>query len=57
MGADRWSDCPTCEGENLREDYEIGIYNGVFEVDYRGYCRDCGFTYTHQKTEKIIKEG
>lgn len=31
----------------LREDYEIGIYNGKFRVSYRAHCSVCGFTYKY----------
>jgi hypothetical protein len=29
----------------LREDYEIGIYKGVFECSYTAFCEACGFHY------------
>ncbi len=30
--------------QTLREDYEIGIYNGVFSINYGAGC-ECGFRY------------
>lgn len=35
MSADNYTECPKCEGR-FREDFEIGIEKGVFEVNYRG---------------------
>jgi len=45
----------TNPGNTLREDYEIGIYDGVFDVSYRGHCPKCGFTkeFTHTETLEL----
>jgi rubredoxin len=40
----------------LREDYEIGIYQGRFNVNYRGSCEVCGFTYNYEYRDKIQTE-
>jgi len=39
----------------LREDYEIGIFEGIFEVSYSGHCSKCGFEkqFSHNETIKI----
>ena len=31
----------------LREDYEIGIYNGEFSIKYRCHCLECNFSYDY----------
>ena len=28
----------------LREDYDIGVWDGEFHVNYRGRCTKCGYT-------------
>ena len=44
MSASNWADCPQCgEKNNLREDYEIYMEDGVVKVDYSCSCKDCGF--------------
>lgn len=38
----------------LREDYEIGIYNGnEFKVRYDANCTECGFSHTYIHKETI----
>jgi hypothetical protein len=37
----------------LREDYEIGIHKGEFEVSYYGSCSHCNFNYSYSYSEKI----
>lgn len=40
----------------LREDYEVGIYQGEFFVDYSGRCDVCGFEYQYEfKDTNILK--
>jgi len=39
--------------ETLREDYYIGIEDGIFEVEYSCNCSVCGFKYSFEN-EKII---
>ncbi len=47
--------------ETLREDYEIGIYDGKFHIGYRGECCDlsghgfkgCGFKFTFEHEEEV----
>lgn len=57
MGADRWTYCPKCQPDRrgsddgdctFREDYEIGVNEGVFELDYRGVCNVCDYRYAHK---------
>jgi hypothetical protein len=56
MSADNWGKCPQCgREENLREDYDIGCYTGVFTVDYHAECgyenhEGCGYRF-HYKVE------
>jgi hypothetical protein len=38
---------------SLREDYEIGIYSGKFEVSYSGQCQTCGFDFTYKYAEEV----
>ena len=38
----------------LREDYEIGIWNNVFEVSYSAHCSKCGFVKKFEKKEPIV---
>ena len=38
----------------LREDYDIGVNMGIYEVDYSASCGVCGFNYSY-KYEKIIE--
>lgn len=40
-------------GETLREDYEVGILNGTFEVSYRASCRNCTFSYKEDIAQKV----
>lgn len=37
--------------ETLREDYEIGITDGVFSVNYSASCK-CGFSYKYKIKEE-----
>lgn len=39
---------------SLREDYEIGICEGVFEVSYRASCEKCGFNFVY-KHDEVVK--
>jgi len=61
MSADNWAACPKCgtteelrdqEG-TLREDYEQGILNGYYGVDYSAFCKRCGFEYRFEHEEKV----
>lgn len=63
MSADNWTKCPKCgeaPAENeyhptpLREDYEIGIYDGEFFISYGGRCMVCGFEKKFNHTEKVL---
>ena len=40
--------------ETLREDYEIGIYDGMFEVTYSGYCAECGFEFNFEHKTPVL---
>ena len=38
----------------LREDYEIGIYQGEFSLHYTGHCSTCGFNYSYKYEDKDL---
>ena len=38
----------------LREDYEIGIWEGNFEITYRAEC-ECGFAHSFQHSKKVCE--
>ncbi len=42
------------ESDSLREDYEIVIIDGMFEVNYSGHCSDCNYTYSYKKSIDFI---
>lgn len=48
MGADRYSNCPSCNG-NLREDYEFNLAELSLHVSYSCKCTDCGFSYENKE--------
>ena len=57
MSADNWSNCPWCGAFDMwREDYEIGMFDGVFTVGYHGQCTEpgCGKVFTHKHTEVVV---
>lgn len=39
--------------ETMREDYEIGVYNDEFEVNYYAHCQKCYFEYRYKNKFKI----
>lgn len=41
---------------NLREDYEIGIRDGCFEVGYSAYCAQCkgSFSYKYEAPAELV---
>ena len=41
--------------ETLREDYEIGIYNGKFFISYLAHCNRCGFEFKYEYEEMVNK--
>ena len=41
------------EDSTLREDYEIGIYNGKFYFSYSGRCEPCGFSFQRKHEEPV----
>jgi len=60
MSADSWAECPKCgkgktEGisQPVREDYEIGIYNGEFFIHYSGVCTECDFEKHFEHSERV----
>jgi len=60
MSADNWTDCPKC-GKKLgfREDYELGMLDGVFFVDYRGNCSTyrsdgCEYSYNYKVNINLL---
>lgn len=38
----------------LREDYEIGIDNGVLSINYEAGCRVCKFHYSYRHNESVL---
>ena len=40
-------------GETLREDYELWITDGVFEVRYYASCNVCGFSFEHEYSVEV----
>ncbi len=40
-------------GDTLREDYEIGIWCGEFEVSYQASCEVCGFKFEYKFNRSI----
>lgn len=47
---------PKKDEDTLREDYEIGIYNGKFYIRYEGACSQCSFFYVYKRTYKFNHE-
>lgn len=39
--------------KTLREDWEIGIFDGQFEYSYRASCRACDFRFNRSEEEEI----
>lgn len=37
----------------LREDYEIGVYNGKFEVNFGASCNKCGWQHNFKHSEEL----
>lgn len=40
----------------LRENWELGITGGSFEVNYHASCRNCLFKYDYKHEEKALKQ-
>lgn len=38
---------------NLREDWELGIRGGVFEVSYGAHCSTCGWSKSFKHEEEV----
>lgn len=53
MSADRWSDCSRCGKHEFREDWEIILDDGVFEIWYYGSCQSCKFKHEFQHKENL----
>jgi hypothetical protein len=43
----------TVTKNTLREDYEIGIHKGEFEMSYGCSCSKCGFEYYYDYSEEV----
>jgi hypothetical protein len=43
----------TADKHSFREDYEIGVRNGEFHVNYLGQCTTCGFSYKFEHKETL----
>jgi hypothetical protein len=37
----------------LREDYEIGIFDGTFSINYGSSCKTCGLSHEFKHEEQI----
>lgn len=37
----------------FREDYGMGVDEGTFYVEYRGFCRTCGLKFSFNHEEKV----
>jgi hypothetical protein len=42
--------------KTVREDFEIGIYDGEFEVDYSSSCSKCDFAFTYKFGDNLSEE-
>ena len=57
MSANNWTNCPSCErADTFREDYEIGVWEGDFEISYSGVCLECGFILTFKYKKDAIEQ-
>ncbi len=45
---------PSAPEHTLREDYDMGIWEGKFEVTYKAACSECTFRHTFRATEEIV---
>lgn len=54
----RLSSLPTREEEEetLREDFQIGIFNGEFTVEYGAHCTVCGWSFEYDNNKKFSPE-
>lgn len=68
MSADNWTHCPVCFKKDeasallglpdptMREDWELGVDRmGNFDVNYRCYCKKCGFKWSRYSSENILE--
>jgi len=39
--------------DSLKENYEIGIFSGVFSIRYYATCEECGFEFKYYHKENI----
>jgi hypothetical protein len=42
--------------ETLREDYQLGVGNGTFQLNYHCHCDRCGFEFEYKHKESIPLE-
>lgn len=49
---------PVCKADTLREDYDIGIHEGVFYVQYSARCEadGCSFEHSFEHKEPVEEE-
>ena len=40
--------------QSMREDYELGIREGVFEVSYSSYCETCKFEFKYKVSKAVV---
>ena len=43
--------------DTLSEDYQIGIRNGVFQIEYRAFCTRCGFSFSYDYADRVVLAG
>jgi hypothetical protein len=39
--------------DTFREDYDIGLRDGEFTIDYHGRCGECGLKHVFKHVEKV----
>jgi transcription elongation factor Elf1 len=50
---DRLNELKQGSDDTLKEDYEQGIDNGVYSVNYSAHCKKCGFKFDYKHEEEI----
>ena len=46
---------PVYNKSTLREDYEMGIKDGVFEINYQSYCEICDWGFKYNFVKDVLK--
>lgn len=45
----------SCSNNSLREDYEQGIIDDVYEVHYEAHCKQCNFKFKYDFVKDVLK--